>query len=165
MNEQQKKVPYTFDVIREYRIYKNIGIKHRLDSFKSIKQHKIKKAEKNHEEIFEVFSEWENYFISNYCSNGNQKDFIHYLNEKMIICEMILKICEVLYVPIVLAEITYMLSDFFDYSTSLFQWVIAIAVLIVTVILTIVGMARYNGRKEFYSKCIQIIRKTEQAEN
>lgn len=153
MEKQEKEFPYNFNVMREYKIYKNIGnIQNNL--LKKLAGHKKK-------ENFSKYSEWEKYFKYTYLARfTNLYDFQCYLNKKKRNCELILKIHDKVYIPIVLAEV----SVFFAMANkekNIGIWGFMFALLLATIGITIKILIEYSGRKDFYTKCISIIKEEE----
>lgn len=152
MKKQQKNSPYNFDVMREYRIYRNIGLNYRWTLFKKCR---IRKVIKKNEEIFARCSEWECYIVSNYLSKfRNHGDFRCYLNEKLRICELILKIFDKIYIPLVLGEASLIFSN---EEETMVYWIVLLVLFLLTLFLNVSVLVEFNGRKRFYNHCIQII--------
>ena len=149
MKKKEKEFPYNFNVMKEYKIYKNIGYTQN-NLLVNLKRWQSR-------EVFSKYSEWEKYFKDSYLAKfNNLNDFQCYLNKKKEVCELILKVHDKIYIPIVLAEISTVFS-MIDNEIELNTYIILLILLLITIVITIVILVGYNGRKSFYTKCISII--------
>lgn len=118
----------------------------------------VKLKRRQNGEVFSKYSEWEKYFKDTYLSKfTNLNDFRCYLNKKRSICELILKIHDKLYIPIVIAEISTVFS-MIDNEMKTKIYIALLILLIVTIIITVKILIEYNGRKTFYTRCISLIK-------
>lgn len=155
MFKKNKKMykPYGFDERVEYKIYSQIGERHRKEFLGKMKKREEKFL------MFDKYSEWERYFIDKFLKGeSNDCNIQHYLIRKL----RMQKRCEELYktvvVPIYVLLVSAIVSMYSSKNYSISQLINALLVgIIIILVASLFSIQFYSTRKCFYKDCINII--------
>lgn len=145
-----------FKTVMEYRIYNNIG----LEPENMFKKYRFELANNRKEPVFKKYSEWENYFTERYINKTSElKEFKFFLEQKKRVCQIILNVLDNLYLPIVVAEFSFLLGS--GTEESIEKTTILFLLLLLTTTIATACMIKYNKIRHFYDECLKVIEETE----
>lgn len=166
--QKKEYMPYNFDFKFQFRTYKNIGRKHKIQ-FKSEKNVFYRwyaflrdwhnKKERKYKD-FDKFSQWRCYIEKEFKSNkyNNNDDLKHYLQVKADTNEDLSNVISAIVTPIYVCLITIATACLRLDQSLLLQMFIYLSILLVAILVfLLVCHRKYRNRYIFYTDIIKIL--------
>ena len=144
--------PYNFDEKIEYKIYLNIGQRYKRESMG--KKSKVNKKYPD----FDKYTEWEKYFKNKFINENSDKNFKHFLKNKLRMYQCYIDAGKSVVTPICIAAITILLTIYATMGFSIEVLLVPLLVGLIIIMFYLTYLVWEHDRKvNFFEDCINII--------